>query len=130
MKTQFYLLSFLILLSLNLSAVTTNSTIEKTRIENVVTVKKTVNIFFQNMIQRVLKKKITERLGKKLLKVNDDKKTNLGVLSVMFSILGLIFMSLSFKSIIVTGVLFGFLGLIFGIREFVINNLSLQFGWF
>jgi hypothetical protein len=77
-----------------------------------------------------LKKKITERLGKKLLKVNDDKKTNLGVLSVMFSILGLIFMSLSFKSIIVTGVLFGFLGLIFGIREFVINNLSLQFGWF
>lgn len=107
MKVRPYLFLLLILLSnSNLFAINTTSNIEETRVEKLRNTKK------KGMTQRVLEKKIVKRIEKKSEK---DKKANLGALSVMFSIIGLIFMFLSFKSIVVIGLLFGFIGLILGI---------------
>jgi hypothetical protein len=118
MKNQLYLsLLLIILFSTNLSAVHTAGTLEKANVENITTVKKKpVKKFFQNVTQRVLENKVVKRLEKKLAKEKNSNGFIFGLLSLIFSVLGLffIFIELSF-GVIVLGAVLGTGGFILGI---------------
>lgn len=118
MKIQLYLLLFLsFVFSSNLLAVKTTGTLEKANIENLATTKKKpAKKFFKNMTQRVLENKIVKRLDKKFAKENAGRQVNAGLLSLIFSAVGLLTMLVASNPIIaITGLLVGLAGFIFGI---------------
>jgi len=114
MKTQLHLFLLLILLSSsNLFAVKPTVNLGKNQIERSIhPKKKPIKGFFQNRTKRILEKKYQRMMQNKEAK-REGKGVNLGLLSLIFTVLLLV--SLPISSGVGILAIFGFLSFIFGI---------------